>query len=154
MNARVDILPDGRRRVVEPYRLVVKKTGLVIDFEPGFTSDYSSIPTFVIAVLCILFLGLVGWKAPDLRIPAGLFAIWVLRAALVRFDRVTWAGLVHDALYQDPEGRSRRQCDLVWPLVAMQGTRRAGWDQAWFGYIGLRAGGWWAWRKHRKNDGH
>ena len=67
---------------------------------------------------------------------------------LVRWDRIDIAGVVHDYLYQTGM-RSRRKADAVWRKVAMGGSNGANPFQAWVGWLGLRIGGWVAWRKHR-----
>jgi hypothetical protein len=88
-------------------------------------------------------------------IPAGTItdysSIPQVVAWLVRWSRVDVAGVVHDYLYQTGS-RPRAEADAIWRTVARSGECRANRVQGWLGWAGLRVGGWWAWRKHRKKD--
>lgn len=70
---------------------------------------------------------------------------------LVRWSKVDLAGVVHDNLYQEGE-LPRRLADRVLRLVAVSGTYRANFVQAWIAWFFLRTFGYIAWRQHRKND--
>jgi len=72
---------------------------------------------------------------------------WIFRF-IVRWSKVDIAGVVHDWLYYT--GRcSQAEADRLWRLIARAGKHRANRLQAWLCWIGLRLGGWWAWRRHR-----
>lgn len=71
---------------------------------------------------------------------------------LIHWSRVDIAGVAHDYLYSI--GADRKQADTVWACVAQQGTHHANFVQAALGYAGLRVGGWWAYRQHRKQREH
>jgi hypothetical protein len=73
---------------------------------------------------------------------------WIARM-LVKWSRVDIAGVVHDWLYRTGD-LSRARADTIWRLVALAGEHHANWLQAWLGWLGLRAGGWWAWCRHRR----
>ena len=70
---------------------------------------------------------------------------------LVRWSKVDIAGVVHDWYYQTGT-TSRAQADAVWRMVAMAGTHHANVVQAWIGWLALRLGGGFAWRRYRRND--
>lgn len=60
------------------------------------------------------------------------------------------AGVVHDWLYHNPQGRSRGDCDRVHRrLLEILGCP---WWKRKAAYLALRVGGSPAWRKHRKFD--
>ena len=61
-----------------------------------------------------------------------------------RWDQTDLAGVVHDYLYkiQYP----RQLADAIWRFIQSRNGRA----QAWLGWLGLRVGGWWAYRKHGK----
>lgn len=92
----------------------------------------------------------------EIIVPAGtrtdFSSIPQLFAWFVRWSKVDVAGVVHDWLYQSGE-LPRKDADRVWRVVAQSGIHAANPLQAFLGYIGLRLGGWYAWRNHRKNDG-
>jgi hypothetical protein len=67
------------------------------------------------------------------------------------------AGVVHDYLYENPgEGRSdgerwtRGELDDLWRrILHLDGMRRS---KRLAGWLGVRIGGWNAWRQHRRRD--
>mgnify|MGYP003650434806 FL=1 len=71
---------------------------------------------------------------------------------LVRFNKVDVAGTLHDRLYQTGEV-SRIKADAIWRQVAQSGEASANPFQSWTGWLGIRLGGWKAWRKYRRNNG-
>jgi hypothetical protein len=113
---KVEALPNGRRRLLEPLDIYVEELDRTIHLEAGLESDYSSTP----------------WFARP---------FW-------RFDQTDRAGLAHDDAYARGE-MTRREADLLWYHVSQQGERRLNRAQALLGYVGLRLGGWVAWRRHR-----
>ncbi len=77
---------------------------------------------------------------------------WFCRV-MVRFDRVDVAGVVHDRLYY--EGKTTRAyADRIWRMTALNGAHSANFVQAWLSWLGLRIGGWIAWRAHAKRRGN
>jgi hypothetical protein len=72
---------------------------------------------------------------------------WIFRF-IVRWSKVDIAGVVHDWLYYTGS-RSQAEADRLWRLIARAGQHRANALQAWLGWLGLRIGGWCAWRRHR-----
>ncbi len=91
----------------------------------------------------------------NITVPAGFVTDYSSHPALsrfiVRFDKVDYAGVVHDWLYQTGE-MSRSKADKIWRRVAQYGTHSANWAQAWSSWLGIRLGGWRTWRKYRKAD--
>jgi len=91
-------------------------------------------------------------------VPSGFITDYSSLPALyrpfVRFDRVDYAGVVHDCAYKTRFGGNmkRKQADALWRAIAMHGSNGANWAQAWSGYVGLRIGGWITWNKYRKAD--
>ena len=91
-------------------------------------------------------------------VPSGFITDYSSLPALyrpfVRFDRVDYAGVVHDCAYKTcfHSNMTRSQADTLWRVVAMHGPNGANRVQAWSGYFGLRAGGWVTWNKYRKAD--
>lgn len=63
--------------------------------------------------------------------------------------KVRIAGLVHDYLYRY-QPLTRAKADQVWRIVAQMGDvgTRANVIQGWLGWVGLRMGGWIAWRAY------
>lgn len=69
---------------------------------------------------------------------------------IVRWSRVDIAGVIHDFLYWCPQcGISRKRADAIWCEVAGAGEHCANKFQQYLGWIGLRLGGWIAYRKAR-----
>lgn len=60
------------------------------------------------------------------------------------------AGVVHDWLYHFPGGWSRGDCDRAHSRVLEAGG--CPWLKRKLVYGALRAGGWGAWKQHRKED--
>lgn len=57
------------------------------------------------------------------------------------------AGVVHDAMYRDPRGRSRQQVDRIHRrIMELKGERKSKRVAAW---LGIRMGGWVPWGKYR-----
>lgn len=83
-----------------------------------------------------------GFKTDFSSIP------WIFRF-IVRWSKVDIAGVVHDWLYYTGE-KGQTEADRIWRLIALAGEHRANWLQAWLCWLGLRLGGWWAWRQHRR----
>lgn len=82
----------------------------------GFTTDLASVPRLVPGVVRLFFRG----------------PLQTARAAIL-----------HDWLYQS-KTVSRRQADaLFFEALRATGESRAG---AWMMWLGVRSGGWWAWR--------
>lgn len=121
---------DGRHWVITKefdYHVDVPDSGRIIHIHAGFITDFASIPRVLWPVLP----------------PTGSYGK---------------AAVIHDYLYQTcvinlPNGFEivdRGQADHIL-LEAMEvlGTSRAVRETI---YWGVRAGGWWAWRKHRKED--
>jgi hypothetical protein len=94
---------------------------------------------------------------------------WLFRGIVPKFGRNTIAGIVHDWLYKagwvevyglvaDPNLQSRkymhnitrRQADIA----RLDFCRWCGdwWVSAYVSYIGLRLGGWMAWKRYRRLD--
>jgi len=115
---QVERRPDGRRELLRPLRVRAGHCGCVVEVPPGFVTDYSSIP-------------------------------WLARP-LVHWSKVDVAGVVHDCLYRQgvlPK-ENRYGADRIWRLIAMSGSHRANWFQAWIGHFGLWIGGWLAFHRH------
>lgn len=72
-----------------------------------------------------------------------------LTSWVVRWSRVALAGLIHDYLYRT-QVVPRAEADRIWRLVARTGSHSASSAQAWVSWVGLRVGGWWAWRRHAR----
>lgn len=69
----------------------------------------------------------------------------------IHWSRVDIAGVVHDFLYWCPQkGISRTRADAAWREIAGAGDHHANWVQRSLGWVGLRVGGRWAFRKARK----
>ena len=64
------------------------------------------------------------------------------------------AGVLHDWLYKTGQ-MTRREADALWYHVVRQGgpNYHVGPILGGLGWLGLRAGGWVAWRRHRAADG-
>ena len=71
--------------------------------------------------------------------------------AFQTLEEVAAAGTIHDKLYRTGKV-SRRVADRIWREIAVAGSPHAATWKAWLMWLGLRIGGWVAWRKHRKND--
>jgi len=67
--------------------------------------------------------------------------------AIVRFDRVDIAGILHDWLYKTGI-KTRAWGDSVWRKIAMVGKHGANKVQGWVSWAGLRAFGWLPYRKY------
>lgn len=67
-------------------------------------------------------------------------------------DHYRLAGLIHDKLYRVQAPRAAS--DRVWWIVARGGSSRVGPVRGFLGYLGLRIGGWWAYRRRGKDDGN
>lgn len=152
---RTERLPNGRRRLLRPLRLVIE--GRPFEVPEGFETDFSSWPIFRLCLAALV--GFAAWVAP--ATPGGLVFVAllaVLAASLPapHWSRIDLAGVVHDALYAwgawSPGGEpiSRREADRVWRLVARSGEHRATWLSAWRGWAGLRVGGWPTWWRYRR----
>lgn len=132
---RVDRMPDGRRRLVRDLvidlgeDLGVRMGGFVSAPPEGF-----------------------GARTTHVTVPAGFdtdfSSIPGFARGMYRFDTVDLAGVCHDYAYSI--GVSRKQADRMWEIVATSGERRVGRFRGWLGRIALRAGGWNAYRKHRR----
>lgn len=89
-----------------------------------------------------------------IRVPAGFatdFAsiprlLWIVLPPVGAYDR---AAVVHDYLYADGLC-TREEADAV----LLEAMRASGVSEGTAGviYRGVRIGGWWAWRQHRKQD--
>lgn len=89
-----------------------------------------------------------------LTIPAGSTSNYSSVPSIVpewlvgRWDQHDVAGFVHDLLYH--LGAPRGPSDQVWRILARSGTRHVNAVQGWFGYAGLRVGGWVRYRELRR----
>jgi len=77
--------------------------------------------------------------------------------ALITPIKLRMAGAVHDGTYktgEDCEGNkvTRAEADMAWREIAQLGEYSANKFEAWAGWLGLRAGGWKAWNKYRRED--
>jgi len=114
-------LRDGERvRLLDEFCVMVNMENLVC-VAKGFISDLASVP-------------------------------WPFRRTFPRFGPWNAAAIVHDWLYFcgeiAGEKITRRQADRIF-LGMMRANPHVG-VRAWPMYIAVRAGGWWAWREHRK----
>ena len=86
-----------------------------------------------------------SWEFDGASIPG-----WALSATSGRFMPTRLrASLLHDYLFRyNPLGWDQKTCDDAF-LVALRGDKD---KKAWLLYRGVRAGGWAAWRKYRKQE--
>jgi len=61
-----------------------------------------------------------------------------------RFDAVDLAGCCHDLAYRVRV--PRREADKIWQIVATSGNRHVSGPRGWLGWLGLRIGGWAAYK--------
>ncbi len=88
----------------------------------------------------------------QIEVPAGFETDFssvprVARLFMPRFSKLDLAGVIHDRLYE--QGYPRVMADQIWRYIAAQ-TEGGNAVQRWLGWSGLRAGGWVAYRQHRK----
>lgn len=69
---------------------------------------------------------------------------WFAWAVMGRWDRHDLAGVCHDYAYRMQVPRPR--ADHIWQIVATSGQRRVGPVRGFVGWLGLRLGGWAAYR--------
>ena len=90
----------------------------------------------------------------DIVVPAGFLsdfnstprAVWWYFAP----QEYPEAGVVHDWLYQHPDGRTRNQCDVIHRrILELTGCRKG---KRVLAYLGIRSGGWVPWNKYRKAE--
>lgn len=141
-------LPDGRRELLEP---LAWNDGVIRIVVPrGFQTDFSSIPR-------VARLAMPRWSALDLP---GLFHDYLyavghprgLSDAFWRF-LVKWCGdqaveaekKIHDDLASNGGPKPSRWA-RIWAATKRAGRR----TQAGIGWVGLRIGGWVAYRGHAK----
>lgn len=88
---------------------------------------------------------------------------WLFRRIVPKFGKNTLSGLVHDRGYQDPEVEiifdgavvgKKRLTRKEWDVIRKDIGEwcGVGWVESWAGYLGLRIGGWTAWKYHRKKE--
>lgn len=114
---------DGKHWVVlSPFVYDVGGVGSgeTISVPTGFITDFASIPRIV-------------W--PVIGQPAGQYGK---------------AAVIHDFLYQDPGGRSRRRCDQIF-LEGMQ-VLGVSWPKRTTMYFAVRVGGRKGWVRYRKKE--
>ncbi|AQT69958.1 hypothetical protein STSP2_03158 [Anaerohalosphaera lusitana] len=120
----VELLDNGNIRLSRGWRVRAGDWSFIA--RQGFVSDGNSVP-------------------------------WLFRGLVPKFGRNTVAGIAHDWLYYSGEminssGRavqiSQRQADMI--RLELCRWCSVPWWQRLVSYIGLRIGGWYAWRKHRK----
>ena len=84
---------------------------------------------------------------------------WFFRRIIPTYGRNTLAGIVHDWLYAEPfiyglAGQTikidRKFADRVRLDICVKCS--VPWYQRILSYLGLRIGGWFSWRRHRKNN--
>jgi hypothetical protein len=143
---RVDDLPSGRWRLVEPVTLDLGTN------EPELVAWATPHPD---QPLQIWESGPPSMPTTRIRVPAGLatdFSSIPVVGQLVMGpkDRYRLAGLCHDALFrwQAPRAPS----DRVWWLIATAGERRVGPVRGWLGWAALRLFGGRAYRQYRRTS--
>ena len=117
-----DLLNGKDVMILEPFEVIIDGESVVVP--AGFVSDLASVP-----------------------IP--------FRALFPRFGPWNASAIVHDFLYVKGEifGRpiTQRFADLVF-LRMMRANPRVGRHRAYPMYIGVRLGGYWIWRRNRRNE--
>jgi len=116
-------------KLTKDLKVYVEFTNSIIEVPEGFTTDFASIPR-------------------------------VLWGILPPFGKYTSAAVIHDYLYKNPTllhpkilremDLTRHECDAIFEELLIKSTCKK-WKRIAM-YWGVVLGGWWAWRKHRKND--
>jgi hypothetical protein len=125
---RVDRLETGDRRLV---RDLVIDLGAAMDEAvgyPGFTGSTRGATLVTVPQ---------GFETDFSSVPPPA-------RVLYRFDSVDLAGCCHDLAYR--VGVPRRAADEIWRIVATSGERRVSPFRGRLGWLGLRVGGWLAYK--------
>jgi len=88
-----------------------------------------------------------GIPVPEGFIFDGASIPWALQPFVKKGGKVFAPGCIHDFLYRSAKG-DRKACDLV--LYEALLSNEVGPRKAKTMYLGVRAGGWVAWRKNQK----
>lgn len=100
----------------------ISRDGREFRIPAGFDTDLASVPRLVPGVVRVFFRG-------ELK--------------------TAWAAILHDRLYQTREV-TRMQADaLFFEALRFTGETRFG---AWCMWLGVRAGGWYAWNDHQRDE--
>jgi len=128
---QVERLSDGKRKLLRD---------LVIDLSSDLGLRAGQYPGFAPS----------EWGTTTITVPEGFVtdfsSIPGFARALFRFDSVDLAGCCHDLAYY--VGVPKPIADEVWRLVATSGESRIDDIRGRLGWLGLRLGGWVAYRKH------
>lgn len=141
-------LPDGLNWRVGAPLVFEDDAGDFHVVPAGFVTDFASIPSLSrIGLLIIDFGVLLSLFVSTWFLLLVLFGQWIvwIEPLLEHDTKLDAPAVVHDHYYRNVRSRGRSYGDgLLWQACLTTGF---GWWRLWLVYIGVRIGGWDAWRK-------